>query len=305
MTTFLALALLLFALAAAVLLWPLLRLQRTAEATAQTETTLAILKEQLRELEREFQSGQSDAATFAEARAELERRILEEAGDDPATFTASPTSSAPGAASLPPARKSAVFFLVFGLSCALAGYAWLGKPAALDLAARQLSPEQQLESMLARLAAYLEANPGDAQGWLTLGRAYAGKDRAAEAAQAFSHAEEQIASDAALLVEYAEILVLANGTLTGKATQLLDAALKLDPERPRALFLAGAAAYEAGNRQAALAHWEKLYPRMQPGSEAHAFLTAKLEELRAAEDKEGKTTDKKQKAESKGQKNRK
>jgi cytochrome c-type biogenesis protein CcmH len=283
MTAFLLFAFLLFAIATAILLLPLLRSPGPADgdfSVAHQAATLAILKDQLLALEAEFAAGQLAAATFAEARADLQRRLLEEAGT-PASRTSSSTASAAPR----PASRSAAFVLGIMLLFALGGYAWLGNPAALDPAARTLpAPEnmslEQLESMLARLAAYLEENPEDAKGWLTLGRAYASLGRVAEAAQAFSRIEGKIAADPALLVEYAEILISRDGVLTGKPLELLQAALRLDPENTRALFLAGAAAHEAGDEKTAAEYWEKLLPRMEPGSEAHTLLKEKIDSFR-------------------------
>ena len=69
-----------------------------------------------------------------------------------------------------------------------------------------------------------------------------------------------------VITSYAETLAMASGNgLTGKAKVLIDKALKLDPQHAHTLFLAGAAAMEAGDRKNGIVitsysiHYTKLY----------------------------------------------
>ncbi|MBL8492352.1 MAG: c-type cytochrome biogenesis protein CcmI, partial [Rhodocyclaceae bacterium] len=69
--------------------------------------------------------------------------------------------------------------------------------------------------------------------------------------------------------------------LAGKPAALLDKALKLDPEEPQSLVLAGLAAMEAKDYRKAITLWERLRKQVPEGSdEAHA-LDASLEKARA------------------------
>ena len=62
-----------------------------------------------------------------------------------------------------------------------------------------------------------------------------------------------------ILVEYAEALALQRGRdLDGEPMRLLERALKIDPNHPKALTLAGAAAFEAKDYKRAIAYWERL-----------------------------------------------
>jgi len=62
-----------------------------------------------------------------------------------------------------------------------------------------------------------------------------------------------------LLADHAFALGMANGQrLSGQPQELIDRALKLDPENPKALELAGTAAYEAKNYTQAIGYWERL-----------------------------------------------
>ena len=122
----------------------------------------------------------------------------------------------------------------------------------------------QFQDMTAKLAARMQQNPGDAEGWKMLGRAYRSMERFDEANAAFKKAVELEPNDADLLADYAESLALAAGrSLAGEPTRLLDRARKLDPRSTKVLTLSGSAAFERGDYQAAIGYWEAVI--MQPG----------------------------------------
>ena len=151
-----------------------------------------------------------------------------------------------------------------------------------------MSPEQ-IEAMVAKLAARMEANPDDEQGWVMLARSYKVLGRPADAAKAYSHAEKLVATDASLSADYAEVLAMASdGGLKGKPAKLVEQALRLDPANPHALFLAGAVAMEAGKPTQAADYWEKLLPLVEPGSEIESLLKSSIEKIRAGATPNGK-----------------
>ena len=68
--------------------------------------------------------------------------------------------------------------------------------------------------------------------------------------------------------------------LSGKARTLIDQALKLDPKHAHSLFLAGAAAMEAGDAKNGIAYWEALLPQVEAGSELDQMLRQGIEEMK-------------------------
>ena len=78
------------------------------------------------------------------------------------------------------------------------------------------------------------------------------------------HAELQAMAaaeiEAAALADRAETLARGDPrhVLAGEPTRLLERSLALDPFQPKALALAGAAAFERGDFAAAVAHWQRL-----------------------------------------------
>ena len=277
MTQFAIYATLLIVVVAAFILPPLwLGLRAPRPKAERKEANLAIFRDQLRELETEKSEGMLAEADFEQARRELQRRLLEEVEPEAVTQAA--------AASHAPSRKTAIAILLLLPVLALLGYGVLGRPQALDpmqTAARPKVSPEQINAMVAKLAERMQANPDDMQGWLMLARSYKTMGRYEDAAAAYGKAEKVINDDPELLASYAETLAMASGTgLKGKPAQLIARALKLDPKQPHALFLAGAAAMEAGDKKQAIAYWEALLPQVEPGSEIDQLLRSGIDKMK-------------------------
>lgn len=255
---FAALAVLLLAATLALLLPALLRQRKPVSEADRRESNLAIFRDQLGELERERAEGSLSEEDFAQARRELQRRLLDE------------TASAETPASTAPAgRKTAIALVVALPLAAAAGYLLLGTPQGLDpLQTRSVASGQEIEDMLGTLVARLEKNPDDAKGWVMLARSYKALGRFAEAAEAYGKAGPLVDEDASLLADHADALAQAQGgTLQGKPGELIARALKLNPDEPQALLLAGAAAIDRQDFAAAAEHWTRLLKQLEPGSE--------------------------------------
>ncbi len=276
MTQFTIFATLLIVVVAAFILPPLWLGRRAPGARAgRQQANLAIFRDQLAELERERREGALADGDFEQARRELQRRLLEEV---------EPAADAPPPDAHAPSRKTAIAILVLLPIVAVVAYGMLGKPQALDprqTAAQPKMTPEQIDAMVAKLAERMQANPDDLQGWLMLARSYKTLNRYEEAAAAYGKAEKVINDDPELLASYAETIAMASGQgLTGKAAQLIERALKLDPQQPHALFLAGAAAMEAGDTEKAIAYWEALLPQVEPGSEIDRMLRGGIDKMK-------------------------
>jgi len=278
MTQFAIFATLLVVVAAAFILPPLWLGLRSPEGKAdRKQANLAIFRDQLAELERERNEGSLAGGDFEQARRELQRRLLEEVEPD----AAAASRGTHGAS-----RKTALAILVLMPILAVLGYGMLGNPNALDpmrtAAPQQMTPEQ-INDMVAKLAERMQANPDNLQGWLMLARSYKTMGRYEEAAEAYGKAEKVINDDPELLASYAETLAMAGGQgLKGKPSQLVERALKIDPQHPHALFLAGAAAMDAGDNKKGIAYWEALLPQVEPGSEIDQMLRSGIDKMKQA-----------------------
>jgi len=131
-----------------------------------------------------------------------------------------------------------------------------------------------------RLRAHLERQPRDARGWVILARLEADRDRFEEAAQAYAKAlaaSSKVAADPAVWCEYADALGMTRGgNLAGRPRELIDRALALNPNHPKALEMAGSSEYAQGNYAVALRFWRPLLTAQKPGSRAYAELAAAI-----------------------------
>ena len=257
MITFAVAAFFLLAAAVVVVLWPLLR-RSASPVLARELSNLDIHRDQFSELENDLEAGTLGADRYEQAKSELERRVLEEAAAPIA-----PRQTVTSGKAVP------ILVGVFIPLTAVLLYLYLGNlqgvvaprhPAA-DLSSITANDFQE---MTAKLAARMQQNPGDAEGWKMLGRAYRAMERFAEANEAYKKAVEMSPQDADLLADYAESLALASGrSLAGEPTRLLDRARKIDPNSTKALTLSGSAAFERKDYRSAIGFWETVIK--QPG----------------------------------------
>ena len=270
MTAFISAAALLVLVILAILLLPLWRAPRASSAIDRRQANLDIFRDQLSELERERSAGSLAEADFEQAKSELQRRLLEEVQPEAVVQQGSG------------GRKTALALLIAIPLAATLGYVILGKPEALEpqQTQAQVSP-QQIEAMLGKLVEKLKANPDDSKGWVMLARSYKMLGRFAESAEAYSHGTALVDAEPVLLADYAEVLAQTQGgSFEGKPGQLIARALKIDPDEPQALFLAGAAASERKDFSAVAEYWGRLLPQLEPGSEEAQTLAAAVTKAR-------------------------
>ena len=177
---------------------------------------------------------------------------------------------------------------------ALAVYLEVGDPRAAAEAnteggATHATQGVDVEAMVEGLAARLQASSEDLQGWMVLARSREVQERYAEAATAYRRAialataPDQTLLRAKLQADLADTLgSQQQGDLGGPALAAIEAALALDPDQPKALALAGAAAVRQGDLALARRHWTKLQGLLEPGSDMAQRVGADL--ARLAED---------------------
>lgn len=266
MTAFVAFALLITLAVLGLLLYPLLLKERKQHVGSASELSIAVLREQLGELDQQRQAGLLDSNVFIEEQAELERRALEDGTVRSAESVA------------PKAERRARLAALIGLTLpalAIGLYAWLGSPEALkpqaakDAAGNHALNPQQIQNMAAKLAERLQSNPDDGEGWLMLARSYSVLGRYPESAAAFGRATTLLPPNAGLLADYADVVAMAQGRrLAGEPEKIIARALSIDPRHIKSLALSGTAAFERGDYPAAIKDWRVILTLVPPDSQA-------------------------------------
>jgi cytochrome c-type biogenesis protein CcmH len=127
--------------------------------------------------------------------------------------------------------------------------------------------QAQIEAMVAGLEQKLKAKPGDVQGWSMLGRSYGVMGRYKDAVAAYQSALALEPQNAQLLVDYADVLAMAQGKkFTDETEKIIQQALKVDPVNLKALALAGSAAFQRKDYNAAINYWQLQLKLLPEGS---------------------------------------
>ncbi len=246
------------------------------DSTSQQALNATIYRNQLAELASDRDAGQLDSADYQEASAEIARRLLDEASPD-----AAPAANPSVAASSN--RQWGVMIAMMIAVPVIAGgmYAWLGSPQAMDKMARRDFSRQEIDAMVANLAAKLEKEPNNYQGWAMLARSYKVMRRFDESEKAFAKAMPVVETEPQLLADYADVLAAkAGGNTSGKPEELLAKALALDPNHMQSLWMLGSAHFNRGEYAQAIEMWQKAVAQLPPDSENAQLLNSIIEEAK-------------------------
>ena len=256
MTQFWLIAAGMILLALGFVLVPLFRQRKTAVTIDRNTLNIQVIKQQIAELEADLESGKLEQSVYEAARTDLEKELLDDL--EPVTETGNPA----------PSGRWLAFVVILAVPVLAIGlYHKLGNPHALNPPATQANtnpsgaPQMTMEEAIAKLAAKLEQEPDNAEGWAMLARSYVSIGEYSNAVKAFEKLHALTGDHPQVLVRYADALAMAQGgKIAGKPYELLKTALKQDPGNAQANWMAGLAEEEAGNYAAALKHWQKVRP---------------------------------------------
>ncbi|MDP1526706.1 MAG: c-type cytochrome biogenesis protein CcmI [Rhodocyclaceae bacterium] len=285
MSGFLIGALLVALLAITLVVWPFLRRPASADFS-RLQLNTAIYRDQFTELERDRNEGSLSLADYEQARAELQRRMLEDtAGESTAAKKGEQTAPPPASRVLPIVLGA---FLLIGGAL---GYMALGNPMAINPPVRDGHNfgDAEIERMVADMAAKLEKEPENYSGWAMLARSYKVMNRYPDAVRAYARTGPMLDTSAELLVDYADAQAAVDNGFSKKVLALIDKALKLDPTNLQGLWLRGTAAFEVKQYDKAITDWNVLLKGLPPESEEARVIQANIAEARDLQGKAGKT----------------
>jgi cytochrome c-type biogenesis protein CcmH len=260
------------ALVVAVVVWSFLRNRMTQEPS-QDKANTKIYQLQLSDLEKEHAQGLISFAAFERSRTELLGRMLEDTA-----LTETHAGKKPQRAWV-----SAMVMAVLLPVAAMCTYMWLGQPQGLEravVANEQADTFANLEGMAASLAQKLEANPGNPEQWVMLGRTYRALSQFDKALPAYQKALELGPSDD-IALERAEVLaLLRGGDFSGEPWAVIRQVLAKDARHFNGLILAGSASYAQEDYKKAIQYWQQARSQLDDKAQAVKGLDDALSKAR-------------------------
>jgi cytochrome c-type biogenesis protein CcmH len=246
-------------------------LTRAPAPAADADSDLAVYRDQLAEVDRDFARGAIAQPEAEAARIEISRRLI-------AAAERADTTHRPDAEAAPrPWRIASVAALIALPLGAVALYLALGSPELPEqpLADRRggaragaaTDEPTSLASLVGQVEAHLGRNPDDGRGWEVLAPAYMRLERFDDAAKARRNAIRLLGATEDRVAGLGEALAAAaGGMVTPEAKVEFERALALDRDNVTAALYLGLAAKQAGQPEEARRIWEGMIARAPEGA---------------------------------------
>lgn len=232
-------------LALAFLLLPLLR--RDAEIGNRAASSVAVMRDQLAEIERDKARGLISEAEAQDAGIEIKRRSL----------ALSPAGGQQRGMKTRGGWVLGIAVVVVGVS-GVGLYSMLGRPGVPSVPFAERAAERQVANELVALTTQLRTrlveseDGGRFDGWILLGQTYMRMGRYAGATEAFAVAAERPEANSATFSQLAEAMIAAeDGVVTPPAEDAIDIAVEMDPLNPAAVYYQAVALDQTGRSEAA------------------------------------------------------
>lgn len=266
----------------------LLRKRESLEqGVAHDTANVSIYRDQLAELEQDLRNDILSQEQYEKSKQELQQRLLQDVPDssNEKTLRAKGRSIVTSVFIVLTIPLSAIFlYLSIGDSRGLLPQAQLASATQMQSVNSAEGPEghPEFSSVLENLIARLNDNPDDIEGWVMLGRTYTIMGRFDEATETYARLVELAPDSPQILSDYADVLAMSNdGVLAGEPAALIQQALSIDPEYPKALALAGTVEFEEGKFGQAAAYWERLLAVIPADSKLAESVTDSIAEAKS------------------------
>jgi len=143
--------------------------------------------------------------------------------------------------------------------------------------------KKMIQGMVSQLAARLQTEPNDLDGWLRLGRSYAVLGEQDKAANAFEHAATLKPDDPGIRLQEFQALIAnlqPSDPLPARAVGLLREIALAAPNQPEVLWYLGVEAARMGNTAEARKNWTKLLSILPADSEDSKLVKTALDALK-------------------------
>ena len=248
----------LLALALAILLLPLMRAVRGQRAEHRQQQNIKIAREKKSQLQAQLDEAEIDQATYDSAYIDLQTSLALELDSDETDSEKAPGKWMAFVVLLAIPTASVLLYLTYG------EYRVIENPQLVTAAPSQqaaAAPQMTLDEMTTAIKQRLKDNPEDAEGWFMLGRTLMSRQQYNEAVTAYQRSNDLLPDEPGILFALADALAMQNnGKLLGEPEALLQRGLKIAPRFPNGLWLAGMAAEQRKDYEAAHRYWSLLLP---------------------------------------------
>ncbi|SEN64198.1 c-type cytochrome biogenesis protein CcmI [Nitrosomonas marina] len=262
------------------------------EKVERDAVNVTVYRDQLKELDRDLENDILTQEQYNQSKQELQQRMLQDVQGTEAVQQLNNTNkianiavSTVVALTLPIA--AIYLYLEIGDTRGLLPQAQLANAVQMSQgggAGDSAKPEghDNFNSVLENLIARLNNNPEDIEGWFMLARTYAIMKQYEEAAATYARLNELIPDNPQILSDYADVLAMTNaGSLAGEPSELIQKALSIDPEYPKALALAGTVEFEKNHFDQAANYWERLLAVIPADSQLAKSVSESIAEARS------------------------
>lgn len=262
-------------LAAFGLIMPPLLWNRTLRADDMDQRNILIARDRLAELKANWLAGGLSREQYEEQVAELELGL-----SDDLAIKSRPSASVRQGRWMVYVLGIAIPLLSGSLYWAQGNFDAVSHSAEMAVALPDNPGPEDIDKMVAGLAEHLKANPDDAEGWLMLGRSYKYLEQYPKAVDAFANAYRLSGDKPEVMLLYADALAHAgNKNLSGKPSELIFNALKLEPENMNGLWLGGLAKIQQGEVETGVNLWRKLETLLPENSEPRREMQGIIEKI--------------------------
>ncbi|MEX3008087.1 c-type cytochrome biogenesis protein CcmI [Hoeflea sp. TYP-13] len=255
------------------LLIPLAR--RTKQQAEEKQFDAEVYHDQLREIDRDIESGLLTGDEAEYARAEVGRRLIK----------ASHAKSRKSDGSSPFSGAARYVVIVFLPLMAITGYLAIGKPGmpSQPLAARIQPPSgdnSDIAKLVAQAETHLASNPQDGRGWDVLAPIYYSLGRVQDSETAYRNAIRLLGSSAARQAGLGQALFAqSGGIVTSDVQAAFQASYDHEPGNPLSSFFLALGLTQEGKYEEAKAAFSELASRSEPDAPWMPQVQAHLEEI--------------------------
>ena len=141
-------------------------------------------------------------------------------------------------------------------------YFKIGTPGAIDYIPQQAALHDEklppVKELIERVKERLAQTPDDPTGWFVLARTYMVTGQYSKSVEALKRLRTLVGDDPLVLVRLADAMTMAQGgQFSPESIQLIQKALKLQPEQPQGLWLMGVVESRRNNYKTAINYWEQ------------------------------------------------